>query len=173
MKNENKISTYKLIRIFHRDIGFFVVGLTIIYCISGIMLTLRTTDFLKSETFIEKTIDAGLDRNQLNRALHLKDLKVTNENEKEILFINGKYDKITGTAAYTSMELPLILRKFNALHTVSANDSRCWFTVIYAVSLLFLAVSSFWMYKPENKNFKRGIVISVLGVLASLGLILL
>jgi len=172
MTLEKRTSAYRLMRTLHRDIGFFVVGLTIIYCISGIMLTLRSTDFLKSETFIEKTIDTGLSAGQLNRALHQKDMKVVSENEQEIIFINGKYNKITGTASYTSMEIPSILRAFNGLHTVSANDSRCWFTLVYAIALLFLAVSSFWMYRPENKNFKRGIIISALGIVASLGLIL-
>lgn len=136
------------------------------------MLTLRTTDFLKSETYIEKTIDAGLCAGQLNRALHLKKMKVVSENEQEIIFINGKYNKMTGAASYTSMEIPSILRAFNGLHTVSANDSRYWLTIIYAMALLFLAVSSFWMYRPENKNFKRGVMLSAVGILAAIGLIL-
>ena len=172
MEKEKKNSACRWMRILHRDIGFFVVGLTIIYCISGIMLTLRNTDFLKSETSIKKTIDSGLNANQLNRALHLKKMKVVSESEDEIIFFNGKYNKGTGLVSYTSMEIPSVLRTFNALHTVSANDSRCWFTIIYAFSLLFLAVSSFWMYRPETKNFKRGIIISALGILASLGLLL-
>ncbi len=172
MDKEKRTSTHRWMRILHRDIGFFVVGLTAIYCISGVMLTLRTTDFLKSETFIEKTIDVGLNAGQLNRALHLREMKVVSENEHEIVFINGKYNKDTGAAAYTSKEIPSILRAFNGLHTVSANDSRCWFTVVYAVALMFLAVSSFWMYRPENKNFKRGIILSAVGVLAAMGLIL-
>ena len=102
MEKEKRTSAHRWMRILHRDIGFFVVGLTVIYCISGVMLTLRTTDFLKSETFIEKTIDSGLNAGQLNRALHLRDMKVVSENEHEIVFINGTYIKDTGAASYTS-----------------------------------------------------------------------
>lgn len=164
-------SIYRLMRMLHRDIGFFVVGLTTIYCISGIMLTYRNTDFLKSETKIEKTIDLGLKANQLGRVLHLKEMQVLSEDENEIHFSNGTYDKKTGMVSYQSKEIPLVLRAFNNLHFVSGTDSRHWLTTTYAVSLLFLAISSFWMYKPGNKFFKRGMITALSGVFLSLALI--
>lgn len=157
-------SPYRWIRVVHRDIGFFVIGLTVIYCISGVMLTYRNTDFLKNEGMIEKTVEPGLAANQLGRALHIRELKVTSEDAREIRFDSGIYDKASGTATYMSKELPLLLRKFNGLHVVSGEDPRHWFTAIYASMLFFLAVSSFWMYRPGSRYFKRGIVTSVLGL---------
>lgn len=173
MENMKSKSIYRWMRILHRDIGFFVIGLTVIYCISGIMLTYRDTDFLKSKTQIEKTIDSGLKENQLGMVLHLKEMQVLREDEKEILFSSGSYNKETGAVSYLSKEIPLVLRTFNNLHKVSSNDSRCWFTSLYAVLLLFLAISSFWMYKPGNKYFKRGIITAISGAFVSLLLIFL
>jgi hypothetical protein len=173
MENAKRKSIYSWMRLLHRDIGFFAIGLTVIYCISGIMLTYRDTDFLKSETQIEKSTEPGLSANQLGRVLHLKSLNVINENEKEISFTDGTYNKETGVASYTSKELPALLRAFNSLHFVSSQDSRHWFTALYAISLLFLAISSFWMYKPGSKHFKRGIIISISGVVFSILLMLI
>ncbi|MFV0437444.1 MAG: hypothetical protein ACK5PS_08650 [Desulfopila sp.] len=67
MKKSTTLPLQKWMRIAHRDIGFFVIGLTVIYCISGIMLTFRDTGFLKSETTIERNIGPGLQDYQLGR----------------------------------------------------------------------------------------------------------
>jgi hypothetical protein len=171
MENRNKKSIYRWMRVLHRDIGFFVIGLTVIYCISGIMLTYRDTGFLKSETAIEKTIDSGLRANQLGKVLKLRGIEVLSEDEQEIRFSSGTYNKVTGVASYLSKEIPLVLRSFNNLHKVRSKDSRHWFTSLYAVLLLFLAISSFWMYKPGNKYFKRGLTTALLGFFVSLALI--
>lgn len=171
MKNSNS-SIYRLMRVLHRDIGFFVIGLTVIYCISGFMLTYRDTDFLKSETEVSKTIESGLAASQVVRALHLKGVRVLGEDEQEVRFTGGTYNKQTGAAEYVSMELPSVLQSFNNLHFVSSKDSRHWFTALYAALLLFLAVSSFWMYKPGSKYFKRGLFISIAGFVVSAGLLM-
>lgn len=163
MDRQRKISIHRWVRILHRDIGFFIIGLTIIYGISGIVLTYRDTGFLKSARQMEKTVSPDLRAAQLGRALHVKNLEILGEDEKEIRFSSGAYNKETGVAAYVGDELPLLLRKFNSLHFVSSNDFRHWFTALYAILLVFLAVSSFWMYKPGTKYFKRGIVTAIIG----------
>lgn len=172
MEQEKRNSVYRWIRILHRDIGFFVVGLTVIYCISGIMLTYRDTKFLKSEMQVVRTVEPGLSASQLGRVLHIRELNVMSENDNEIKLANGIYDKATGVASYQSMEIPGVLKALNSLHTVSGQDSRHWFTVLYAISLCFLAVSSFWMYRPGSRYFKRGLTIAGLGVIASFVLVM-
>ena len=47
MKQGEEKMKKPLIRVLHRDIGFLVVGLTIVYALSGIVLTYRDTGFLK------------------------------------------------------------------------------------------------------------------------------
>ena len=157
MKKDKNISTHRTIRSLHRDIGFLVIGLTIIYCISGVFLTYRDTGFLKSEILIEKTIAKGLKGDDLGHFLHRK-VEVSEENDIKVIFENGIYNKETGAISFTSNELPLLLRKFTQLHSNSSHDPRHWFTITFGVLLFFLAISSFWMYKPGTRLFKRGIL---------------
>jgi len=173
MENVVHKSVHRWMRIIHRDIGFFVIGLTVIYCISGFMLTFRDTGFLKSETIVEKHITPGLQNTQLGRALHLRHINIIDQDDQEIRFTAGSYNRETGVAIYISEEIPSVLRALNSLHSTSSKSERSLFTAIYAGLLLFLALSSFWMYKPGSRFFKRGIVLASTGFCASILLIFL
>lgn len=166
-------SIYRWMRIIHWDIGFFVIGLTIIYCISGIVLTYRDTGFLKSETLVEKTIEPGLQFNQLGNVLHLRDIKLEGQDDTVIHFSGGIYNIDTGVATYVNEEIPGWLKKLNSLHITASSNSRSLFTVIYAGMLLFLAVSSFWMYKPGTRMFRRGLITAFSGMAISIMLVAL
>lgn len=173
MEQQTKKSVQRWVRSLHRDIGFFVLGLTVIYCVSGILLTYKQTDLLKTETSIEKTISPGLSANTLSKALHLRQIKVVSEDQETIQFDAGTYNKITGEASYTGKEFYYPLNKFIELHSTSNKNSIHLFTVFYAALLAFLAISSFWMYKPGSKFFKRGIITAGMGIGASLALMIL
>lgn len=166
-------AVYKWMRIMHRDIGFFVIGLTVIYCISGIMLTYRDTGFLKSERLIEKNIEPGLQAAQLGKALHLRNIELVGQDEEIIRFTAGTYNRETGIANYVSEEIPAVLSAFNSLHVTSSKDVRSVFSVFYAILLLFLGISSFWMYRPGSRLFKRGVITALSGVAASILLVIL
>jgi hypothetical protein len=168
-----KESRYRYMRSLHRDIGFFVIGLTMIYSVSGIVLTYRDTNFLKNETFVTKIVSPNLKANEIGRALHEKKLKVVKEEGEIIYFTNGTYNKVTGAAAYSSKRHPVILEKLNKLHKVSSKDSVHWFTIIYGMLLFFLAISSFWMFKPGTKLFKRGVCFATTGVFVVMILLVL
>lgn len=173
METTKNISINKWMRVAHRDIGFFVIGLTIIYCISGIMLTYRDTGFLRGETFIEKNLEPGLRFEQLARVLHLRNTKLIDQDDQIIAFSSGSYNKETGVATYMSEEIPGVLRVLNGLHKVPSKDDRSLFTVFYACMLLFLAVSSFWMYRPGTRLFKRGIITALAGMTISVLLVVI
>ena len=91
---------------------------------------------------------------------YLKSLSVIGEDEQSINFGTGTYNKETGLAIYTSKELPFVLNAFNSLHKADSSSAKHWFTLLYACCLAFLALSSLWMYRPENGNFKRGLVLA-------------
>ncbi len=170
-KQKKSISFY--IRALHRDIGFFVVGITIIYSLSGIVLVYRDTDFLKKETKIEKTLPAGLDASALSLSLRLKNFKVIQENEEVINFQSGSYNKQSGMVVYTDKKLPSMLIKFIDLHKSVSSSPKHLPTIIYGVLLLFLSVSSFWMFKPKTKHFHRGIIIAGIGFVTAIILVLI
>jgi len=173
MRDRNKKSIHKYMRSLHRDIGFFVIGLLVIYTLSGILLTYKNTSFLKYETLIIKTLSPNLNVDELRRALHKKKLKVLKENGDIIYFENGSYDRMTGTAKYTKKVLPFVLDKFTKLHKSSNSDSIHWFITFFAILILFLVISSFWMLKPGTKLFKRSIYITIAGVLVAIIMIFL
>ena len=46
-------------RMFHRYLGFFLAGIMAVYAISGIVLTFRNTDYMKSEVQVTRTLEPG------------------------------------------------------------------------------------------------------------------
>ena len=77
-KKRNKSLNYYM-RTLHRDVGFMVVGFTLIFSISGIILIFRETDFLKTEQIVEKTLSPNMESSDVGKALHIRDLKVLKE----------------------------------------------------------------------------------------------
>lgn len=169
--NGKKKSINYYMRVLHRDIGFFIVGLIVIYSISGIVLTYRDTDFLKSERQVERQLEPNMEADQLGQVLRMRGFRVESENLEIINFENGTYNKETGLATYTVNELPAILERFDRLHKTASSNAASPFTAILGFLLLFMAVSSLWMFKTTSPHFKRGIVLTVAGVLASIALL--
>lgn len=173
MEEKKKKSINTIIRSLHRDIGFFVIGLTIIFCFSGIILIFRDTDFLKKETVIEKQLDAQIETSKLGEALRMRHFNIDKEIGDTVYFNNGSYNKKTGMAIYSEKRLPWLVDKLNRFHKTSSRGTVHWPLTIFGILLLFLAVSSFWMFKPKTKAFKRGLYISGVGFLAAIAMIFL
>ncbi len=167
MEAKNKKSFNHYIRALHRDIGFFVIGLTVVFCASGIVLIFRDTDFLIYEKTVEKQIEPNLESSELGKELRLRNIGDVKVGDEVISFDNGTYNRTTGKAVYTIKELPSLFRKLNTLHKAPSGNWLHWFSMIYGILLLFLALSSFWMYKPNSKLFKRGIIITCTGLLVA------
>lgn len=166
MKLQKPVGHY--MRAMHRDIGCFIIGITIIYCISGIMLIYRETGFLKREKTIEKNLQPDIKIQELGRILHIRDFKILKAEGDIIFFNNGTYNRSTGTAHYTAELLPAVLERFNGLHKASTRNGVHWFSLAYGILLLFLALSSFWMYSPGSRLFRRSLLISSTGIIAGM-----
>lgn len=172
MEQKEKKSINRYMRSLHRDIGFFVIGLIVIYSISGVALIYRDTNFLKHDAVVEKKISPDMDVSELGKVLRLKDFKVLKTDGPIIHFQNGTYNKETGIAKYSTKELPLWINKFSNLHKSSSKSLVHWFTTVFGILLLFLAISSFWMFKPKTKLFRRGIYFAASGILAAIILLI-
>lgn len=146
-------------RSLHRDIGFIVLGLTIIYSLSGIVLIFRQSDFLKDEEQIEVQLSPNLSKSELGPKLKIRKLKITEETDSLYKFKAGIYNKKTGLAVYNKKSLPTLIAKLNSLHKASNKSKIYWATTTYGVLLFFMAISSFWMFKLKSKRFKRGIIL--------------
>jgi hypothetical protein len=151
-------------RALHRDVGFFLVGLATIYSVSGIVLVYRDTDFLKREKQVEKQLKPGMSEDELGRELRMREFAVSTRDGDVLYFNEGSYNVSSGMAIYTTKELPVLMTKIISLHKTASKSAVHWITTIFGILLLFLAISSFWMFKMGSKSFKRGLYFASAGV---------
>lgn len=170
-KTKKSISNY--MRSLHRDIGFFVIGLTIVFSLSGITLVYRDLDFMTYETQIEKKLSPNMELPEIGKALHIRDLKVTNTEGETIYFQNGSYNKSTGITIYKTREVYFPFNKFIDFHMTMSKNITHWFATIYGIFLFFLAISSFWMFKNGTNSFRRGLYITSAGILLTIIILLI
>ena len=166
-------SIHDFMRKWHGNIGYFIVGLVIIYSLSGIVLIYRDTSFLKQSILTEVTVQPGLGEAELGSALRIRNLKIDKVEGDIAYFKNGSYNTVTGDASYTKEELPGWINKVTGLHKTPSERPAHYFTNIFGVLLFFMAVSSFWMYKTRTKLFRRGIYIAGAGIVAAILLLML
>lgn len=175
-KTTNRSLTYYM-RILHRDIGFLMIGLTLVFSLSGILLVYRQTDLLKSDTVVTQTVSSGLAVDEIGKTLRLRKLKIDGDDGRYILFSSdpslrdGKYDRESGSVTFVEKRLPSWLSKLNQFHKTGSSDEIHWFIVTYGVLLTFLAVSSFWMFKPSTRQFRRGLAFAAGGFIAAAALV--
>ena len=81
--------TASTVRKYHRMLGFFLAGIMMIYATSGVLLVLRSTDFLKYEQTTERQLAPGLPAAELGQQLHLRGFKVEQETVDRIQFRQG------------------------------------------------------------------------------------
>ena len=155
-------------RVIHRYLGFFLVGIMAVYAMSGIVLIFRETDFLKNEKQITKQVKANVQPEELGKLLQMKDLKIDKEEGNILFFKNGTYDKSTGTAQYKVKELPRILDKMTHLHKAKSADPLFFFNIFFGLSLFFFVISSFWMFMPNSSTFKKGMYFTIGGIVLTL-----
>jgi hypothetical protein len=165
---ERKLNVQRLMRSLHRDLGFLTVGFAIVYALSGILLTYRDTDFLKQEVIVEKIVEPNLSAEELGRLMHLRNMKVLAVEGDVVQYREGTYNKATGEIIFTSKVLPEVLQKFTSLHKSSSQQAGQWLNLVFGSILLFLAVSSYWMFKKNTSQLRRGIYISAGGFLVIL-----
>lgn len=62
---KSKKSTNFYMRIVHRYLGFFLIGVMIMYAVSGIVLIFRETDTFKVEEIVEMKLQPELKSSEL------------------------------------------------------------------------------------------------------------
>jgi len=165
MEQTGKKNLGYYMRVLHRDLGFFVIGLTIVYALSGIVLIYRDKGFMNAEVQVEKTLPANLELRELGRELRIRDLREIKTEGDVVYFESGSYNKTTGQAVYKTREVIFPFNKFIELHKSNSREAAHWFLTLYSIVLVFLSISSFWMFKVSTNSFRRGLYISGAGIL--------
>ncbi len=153
-------------RSLHRDVGFLVVGLTILFAVSGVVLVYRNTDTFTIEKQVNKVWEKQMDMDAVVDELPFRRVEGLDENGDTISFKQGYYVRSSGVVSYTYETYPWVIQKFISLHKSRSGNVLHWVATIYGLLLLFLAISSFWMFKPGTGNFQRGLIIAGLGIAA-------
>jgi hypothetical protein len=164
-KEKKPINYY--MRILHRYIGFFILGFVLIFAFSGIVLVYRDSDFMKYEKTVKVNLPAGTIASEIGTSLRLRDFKVIETKGDVIYFQGGKFDTKTGEAEYTVKELIFPFAKLTSLHKSPSNNPVHWVTLVFGISLLFMAISSLWMFRPDSKLFRKGMITVLTGVITA------
>jgi hypothetical protein len=166
--------------IFHRDLGYIAVGLTIIYSVSGLAVN-HVADWNPSYK-IEKTtfqIDVSslqyppndADISQILSASNLtgsvKSTYMVNPNNIRIFLKDQTLDVNlkNGEAVLESVNKRAFLQEFNAMHLNHPKKLWTWMADIYAIVLIILAVTGLFVLKGKKGITGRGAWLTGIGVL--------
>lgn len=169
----NKSWTYWL-RVIHRDLGFLMIGLCLVYGISGIMLNhMNGKDPAFHTEQQTVTLNAGLDAASLAQAWAsdsslpaLKRVFQADGDNLRLIFEGGVgiYNIKTGNVDYERYTRRPFIYWVNRLHF---NRLHGWSYAgdFFAVSLIFFAISGMLMVKGKNGLRGRGKWYLLVGIL--------
>lgn len=175
MKNLRKWS-----RILHRDIGFFFIGTTLIYAISGIALNhlsdwnpnysvenknFTTEIILKNNASVKNNILLLLDK--VDHRENYKQHYYPNAQNLKIFLKGGSsimVDVVNGTGRAEYLKKRPVFYEANYLH-YNPNKIWMWFSDIFAGALILFSITSLFMIKGKKGVIGRGGIYLLLGII--------
>jgi hypothetical protein len=172
----------KLLRILHRDFGYFIVGMTVVYALSGIYLNHRH-DFNPdyriyfTEFQTDVTPQTEVDENVVIRALEKQERDVVykkhyidGDGKIKIFIENGQaeIDPKTGRAVMNYLQRRPIVFEMNKLHKASIGALWKWVSDAMAVILIFVAVSGLFILKGKRGLKRWGWWLTIAGIFVPL-----
>lgn len=172
----------KLNRITHRDIGYLIAGLTIIYSISGIALNHKhdwNPNYIIEQMPVTTSID--LSRENITEELVLEFLDQAGEKDNYKTFYFPAGDKLTvflqeGTIQYNvknrtgyieKVSRRPLLYQFNFLHYNPGKWWK-WFSDVFCVALIIVTVTGLFIVKGRNGITRRGAILTAIGIILPL-----
>ena len=170
-------------RILHRDIGYFFIGTTLIYGISGIALN-HMSDWNPNYSVEIKhfttTIDLSNSSDVKPNVLKLLDAIDDSNNYKQHYFPSDHQLKIflkggssvivntnTGKVMAEYLRKRPVFYESNYLH-YNPNRLWTWFSDAFAAALILFAITSFFMVKGKHGITGRGGVYTIIGIIIPL-----
>ena len=164
MKLLNKSFNYWL-RIIHRDLGYLMVGVCLVYATSGFLLNHmngkdQAFKTVEAVVTLKKGLDAEGIKSEWNAAEGLPVLKravAIDESHIRLMLegVIGVYNKEQGTVDYETHKKRPVIYWFNRMHY---NRIQGWNIMgdFFAFSLAFFALSGMFMVKGKNGLKGRG-----------------
>lgn len=171
--------------VLHRDIGYLLVGLTLVYAISGVAVN-HVGDWNPNyrEARRDYTFEpiSGVDRDTETRYIVDRlDLPEPVDSFRpepgrlQIIYDGWKVEArpADGTATSVRLESRALLHALNRLHLNHLKGAWTWFADFYAVLLIFMAVSGMLVLRGRTGLGGRGKWLVLLGFLFPLAALLL
>jgi hypothetical protein len=174
------------LRALHRDAGYFIIGLTVIYALSGLAVN-HIADWDPSFRQIDRTHEVkgpfpSDDRAAAQRVLDALGIKQTpnevyraSETQLEIVFDKRTLhlDPTNGQVVEEGQEPRLFLRLANWLHLNRGKKAWTYVADTYAVILLSLAISGLFMIPGRKGLLGRGAIITAIGAAVPIAYVVL
>jgi hypothetical protein len=164
------------IRAIHRDAGYFAVGLTLVYALSGLAVN-HIADWDPSFNQLNRTHqlkgplpnDAETSGKQVLTALGIKEtpreIYAAGDDAVDIVFDRRSLHVTpsTGKVVEEGQSPRLFLRAANWLHLNRGKKAWTYVADTYALMLLYLAISGLFMIPGRKGLLGRGALIAALG----------
>ncbi|MEN8186727.1 MAG: PepSY-associated TM helix domain-containing protein [Bacteroidota bacterium] len=170
-------------RILHRDIGYFFIGTTIIYGLSGIALNHindwnpnYTVEIEEFNTNIPLVKEVDPEDNVFQLLAEVAPKKIYKKHyypEDDVLkiFLKGGssilVNTTTGRGRAEYLKKRIVFYEANFLH-YNPNKWWMWFSDIFAGALILFAVTSLFMVKGKKGITGRGGIYTALGIIIPL-----
>ncbi len=172
----------KLNRVSHRDIGYLIAGLTIIYALSGIALNHKNDWnpnyvfdnrlFISNVRITRETFNEDSAMNIL-RTLHLEGNFKTlyfPKGDKVTIFIDGglvNINTVTGEGVIQRITKRPLFYQLNFLHY---NPGKWWkyFSDIFCLALIAVTITGLFIVKGKNGITRRGAILTIAGIILPL-----
>ena len=185
-QRRRKLNFRPKLRALHRDIGYFAVGLTIVYATSGLAVNhlkdwdpnFKQVNRTHQLTLPLPTEDDAAAKSAL-RTLGVqeqpREVYRASETQLDLVFDKRTFhvDTTNGVVHEEGQAERPLLRVANWLHLNRGKKAWTYVADSYAVFLLFLALSGLFMIPGRKGLLGRGAVIALLGAALPVGYVLL
>ncbi|QSX35548.1 PepSY-associated TM helix domain-containing protein [Shewanella avicenniae] len=174
------IRWFKLNRALHRDIGYFCVGLTIVFAVSGIAVN-HIHDWnpnyqveLKTVTLPAQPWRQLSDEQRVQQMLLVADTELpiktsywSSPTEFKLFLQDGSNMVLDVERHQLQLEFiqpRYLLRAFNKLHLNEGHRAWVIFSDLYAAMLLFLSLSALFMVKGKHSPWRQRSLLLIAGI---------
>ncbi len=172
----------RFLRKWHRDLGYFITGILLIYAVSGIALNHRkdwnpdysvvseSIQLKKGEWKTYSSEEIGQLLQQFEAAPVYKKHFNSDEGVVKVFVENGMviFDPTGGQAKLELLLKRPVFYHINKLHMAATLKAWVWVSDVLAAILIFVALSGLFILKGRNGLTGRGLWLTLLGILLPL-----
>jgi uncharacterized protein len=186
LRSKRRFQLRPWLRAIHRDAGYFGVGLTLVYALSGLAVN-HIADWDPSFTQLNRThqlpgplpSEAEASGQRVLAALGIheapREVYAAGDDAVDIVFDRRTLHVTpsTGKVVEEGQSPRLFLRAANWLHLNRGKKAWTYVADTYAVILLYLAISGLFMIPGRKGLLGRGALIAILGAAVPIGYVVL